>query len=207
MKRRSYYLRIAIVIGINIVLLTALSFLVGGDVKAITPVYVNPGGDDTSCNGSLPGSTPPNCAVKTIQKGVELVDAGGTISVAVGTYTETVMITKPLTLLGAQADTIPTDASERAGGKSIIRPDASHPYTSSLILVLSDFVTIRGFFLDGNNPTLGSSGKSSNGVDLHVAGAIANGIDQYGQAPPFTPSDYSNPINNLQLYPVISSKM
>ena len=49
-------------------------------------------------NSGLPGDP-----VKTIQKGVDKVTAGGTVHVAAGTYPENVTINKVLSLKGAQA--------------------------------------------------------------------------------------------------------
>ncbi len=61
-------------------------------------IYVRTDGDDTNCNGTTdaayPGSGGPglNCAVKTIQKGIDLVSVGGTVYVRDGTYIENVVI-------------------------------------------------------------------------------------------------------------------
>ena len=87
---------------------------------AATPIYVNDStGDDTN-NGETPGSP-----VKTIARGIELVDTEGTINVAAGTYNEgdptnqkwAIYIDKPITLLGAQAG---VDARDRSGPESVI---------------------------------------------------------------------------------------
>jgi len=88
-------------------LVTVLLVAIFGAVSAwaATPIYVRPDGDDDHCNGTTndpyPGSggSGLNCAVKTIQKGVDLVDAGGTVIVAAGTYNENVTIGKNLKLL------------------------------------------------------------------------------------------------------------
>ena len=60
-------------------------------VRAASPVYVRTDGDDTYCDGTAdaayPGGGPGlSCAVQTIQKGVDLVDPGGTVYVRTGTY-------------------------------------------------------------------------------------------------------------------------
>jgi len=76
-------------------LILVLGFLVGAGwmtsrtVRAAAPIYVRPGGDDTNCDGTADvdyaaGLTA--CAVQTIQKGIDLVDAGGTVYVGAGTY-------------------------------------------------------------------------------------------------------------------------
>lgn len=65
---------------------------------ASSPIYVRPGGDDANCNGTAdldyPGSGGPDlsCAVATIQAGVGLVDAGGTVYVRAGTYVLTTVV-------------------------------------------------------------------------------------------------------------------
>ena len=66
-------------------------------VKAAAPIYVQPGGDDTLCDGTVAADysvgVAPACAVKTIQRGIDLVDAGGTVFVAAGTYAENITYT------------------------------------------------------------------------------------------------------------------
>ncbi len=72
-----------------------------------TPIFVRTDGDDTICSGQvdapvggLTGTGQP-CAVLTINQGVALVDVGGTVNVAAGTYAEEVVLDKKLTLAGA----------------------------------------------------------------------------------------------------------
>ena len=87
--------------------------------QAASPIYVRPGGDDTLCDGTVdvdysPGVAP-NCAVETIQKGIDLVDSPGTVNVANGTYNATsspfVRITKTLTLIGESRDGVILDGT------------------------------------------------------------------------------------------------
>lgn len=64
---------------------------------AASPIYVRPDGDDTNCDGTVDaaytsGSFPQPCAVKTIQQGINLVDAGGTVYVRTGTYVLTAVV-------------------------------------------------------------------------------------------------------------------
>ncbi|MGZ3798164.1 MAG: hypothetical protein ACXVB1_17460, partial [Pseudobdellovibrionaceae bacterium] len=50
--------------------------------------HVRKDGSDTSCNGSVNASSAmaPNCAVLTVQQGLQLAQAGDTVSVHAGDY-------------------------------------------------------------------------------------------------------------------------
>jgi hypothetical protein len=72
-----------------------------------TPIFVRTDGDDIICSGEtdapvggLIGTGQP-CAALTINHGVALVDVGGTVNVAAGTYAEAVVLDKKLVLAGA----------------------------------------------------------------------------------------------------------
>ena len=51
-------------------------------------------GSDTTCDGTVdaPATSTPNCAVQTIQQGIDLVDASGTVFVRAGTYVLTAAV-------------------------------------------------------------------------------------------------------------------
>ena len=158
---------------------------------AASPIYVRPSGDDTNCNGTAdvdyPGGTGPlACAVRTIQKGIDLVDPGGTISVAAGTYIENVVVNKSLTLAGAGA------------GSTIVQPAVSNPNCggagggslctggSNLFLVQADNVIIHDLTVDGDNPALiggfdkgGANIDARNGIITNHAAGIYNGLEVY----------------------------
>ena len=168
--------------------------------KAMTQIYVRTDGNDAECDGSLNiaypgGSGPLACAVQTIQHGIDLVNPGGVVEVAAGVYLENVIVNKSVTLLGAQHDILPTNISERGGpgSESIVRPPTSVPDRSNLFTVLVDNITINGFMLDGNNPSLTDCTNDSNGICLHVGGGVANGV--YSDS--ILPDDFSHPVNNL----------
>lgn len=84
------------------ILLSAL-WLVSPAYAAGT-IYVRPDGDDTNCNGTTndpyPSSGAPNCAKKTIQDGINAVDAGGTVYVSSGSYSGDVVVQKGVTISG-----------------------------------------------------------------------------------------------------------
>lgn len=91
-----------------------------------------------------------------IQSAVDTVNAGGTVLVATGAYTENVTISRALMLAGAGQDA------------TVLRPAISNPNcagqgggslcpgASSLILVQADNVSIHDLTLDGDNPALAS---------------------------------------------------
>lgn len=82
----------------------------------------------------------------TIQQGVDAVDPGGVVRVAPGLYNETVIINKPLQLLGAQAG---VDARTRLGTPSEeSRVTGTSPV--AIIQVLVSGVVIDGFTVEGN---------------------------------------------------------
>ncbi len=91
--------------------LSGIAWAMGPTAVALadSPIYVRPGGDNTLCNGTVDvdysAGVAPNCAVQTIQQGITLVDPGGTVYVAAGTYTEQVTIGQGLTLEGSGVGT------------------------------------------------------------------------------------------------------
>jgi parallel beta-helix repeat protein len=88
-----------------------------------------------------------------IQNGVDGGIAGDTVSVAAGKYVETIVIGRPLTLLGAGQDyvTVYPDSSDIGLPTP---PDPPSFRGSQLVVVQADNVTIDGFTFDGDNPDL-----------------------------------------------------
>lgn len=122
--------------------------------RADTPLYVRPGGDDALCDGTVDvdhsAAVAPNCAVKTIQKGVDLVDAGGAIYVAAGTYAESVTINQSLMLYGAQAGNLPNSRTAGDSSESII--DATG--FSGGVTIKASNVIVDGFDIVGDTNTI-----------------------------------------------------
>ena len=138
-----------------VVLVLSFSLIPAAPASAATPIYVDAvNGADTN-NGQTPGT-----AVATIAKGIELVDSGGTVYVAAGTYTNDIWnsslgipagyrITKSVTLLGTQAGIDPAGSTDR-GGESILVRTNGLPYS----LYASD-IMIDGFMIGSSAPNTG----------------------------------------------------
>jgi hypothetical protein len=201
MKNTLVFTRIAQLVVVTLALVAALvlSFGLVPLVRAQTDIFVRPLGDDFNCNGTVDvdhsGGVEPDCAVQTIQKGLELVNAGGTVHVAAGTYVEDLVISKTLTLAGAgqlnttilAATNVPTCTDETS---SLCSYNAT-----SMCIVQAPNVTIHDLTLDGNNPTL-NSGVVVNGVDVDARNGI---IGDYSVAAPSNLTVYSVTVENIYL--------
>lgn len=156
-------------------------------------IYVRPGGDDTLCSGTVDvdysAGIEPNCAVKTIQKGIDLVDSAGVVHIAAGTYVENVRANKPVELAGAgEAATVILPAVSLPNpctGSSLCGTATA---ASNIILVEASNVTIHNMTLDGDNPGL-TSGIVRGGADLDARNGI---IENF----------YAGVFNQLQIYDV-----
>jgi hypothetical protein len=102
-----------------------------------TTCYVNAStGNDA--NDGTSGSP-----VATITKALSLVSSGGTVYVAAGTYDENVVITKPLTLDGANAGVSAAGPATRSAESVITAPYITGNLTS--VEIASPHVTVDGF--------------------------------------------------------------
>lgn len=102
-----------------------------------------------------------NVPYKKVQDGIDAVVPGGTVYVAAGTYIEDLVINKPVTLLGPNADVNPNTGTR--GPEAIIMPTVVNAARS--VYVTAGNVTIKGFTFDGNNPAL-DSGIILNEIDV-----------------------------------------
>ncbi len=143
---------------------------------AATPIYVRPGGNDTICNGEYDldevdaSPTSADCAVQTIQQGVDLVDVGGTVNVAAGTYEEQVEIDSDLTLQGAGPTTIiqsPTNLTE-----FFTTSADNYPI---VYIHDADDVTIQDLEVDGAGR--GNSNYRFIGIGFHNAGGTVDSVE------------------------------
>jgi hypothetical protein len=118
-----------------------------------------------------------------IQRGIDVASSGNTINVQAGTYVGDspdnpggLNVSKPLTLLGAQAGVDPRGG--RSGGETVILPSNSdpNPYDSHAVIVVyvsASNVTIDGFTVNGDNPNL-TSGVVYHGADIDGAEGIVS---------------------------------
>jgi hypothetical protein len=109
-----------------------------------------------------------------IQDGVTAAVAGDTVNVAPGTYVGDPVIDKAITLLGPNATINPNTGSRVA--EAIILPEASAPdpgVCETMIYLTSSNITIKGFTIDGDNPSL-HSGITIGTADVDACILIAS---------------------------------
>ncbi len=142
MKRKIFSILFALVLTVSLMLVPATP------VSAATPIYVDGVNGDDGNSGTSWAE-----AKATIIAGISVVDSGGTVYVAVGTYNETVTIGKSLTLTG--------DPGDSAAGPGPNAPilDGNGVVGSAITIAggVSN-VTIEGFEIHNyRNRTLGAS--------------------------------------------------
>ena len=93
----------------------------------------------------VPGPSPSACkapSILSIQAAINAASAGSTIYVCPGTYSESLTINKPLTLLGAQYG---SDARTRSGLETVIDGTGGVTYTSGATSGTLDGFTLNGY--------------------------------------------------------------
>jgi hypothetical protein len=108
------------------------------------------------------------CAYKNIQAAINGSAEGATITIGMGTYTENIVVNKPVSLVGY-------------GKSTIIEPAVSNPVcspgslcagtASNVILVEADNVSISKLKIEGDNPSL-VSGVVVGGKDIDARNGI-----------------------------------
>jgi hypothetical protein len=138
--------------------------------QCTTTCYVNA----STGNDVTKGGTSPSDAKQTIQAAVDTVNPGGTVIVAAGTYPERVVIGKALTLQGPNVGVNPNTGT-RGAEATIVPPSNSPTYSPQGVLVTlaADDITVNGFTIDGDNPSVGG-GIAMNGADANAYFGIAN---------------------------------
>ena len=123
----------------------------------------------------------------TIQHGIDTVASGGTVTVAAGTYDESLTIDKPVTLDGAQSG---VDARGRSGPESVITGSGGVVYTAGATTGTIDGFTLQGYTGSTSEimaSDVGSGWDFSNDViDVSYGGIYLNSD---GVADPATTTD------------------
>ncbi|CAG0936281.1 Neopullulanase 1 [Thermoflexales bacterium] len=113
-----------------------------------------------------------------IKRGIDAADAGDTVNVTTGVYTENIVVDKALTLAGmGQSNTIVYPALSNPncnGGGSGVLCSGGDPAASNLVQVQADNVTLRDLTLDGDAPG-STSGLIRNGADLDARNGLVLG--------------------------------
>ncbi len=155
-KTKWYSKPIYVLVALALVLsLAIVAVPMAGTVEAATPIYVDASRPDDSEDGTSWAT-----AKKTIGAGISVVDVGGTVIVAAGTYTEHVTISKSLTLQGEDRDTTVIDGS---GSGKVIHITAHYVTISGLKVTNGEYgiwfppngyighITMRDVIIDSND--------------------------------------------------------
>jgi hypothetical protein len=147
---------------------TVTATVAGAAVTCTSVCFVSPApaGDDTNSGQS-------DSPFATIQHAVITVSSGGTVNVGAGAYSENVLITQPLTLAGANAQ---TPAPGLRGAESVITSSGGGNNVN--VQVAATNVTVDGFTLLQNAPVICDS-CAAFGVQVDPGSngaAIANNI-------------------------------
>lgn len=117
-----------------------------------------------------PATTSPS-----IQRAIDFASAGFTVNVGEGTYAENMIINKSLSILGPKANFSGCDLA-RGTGEAIVVPATNDVYGELFHVTASD-VSIKGFTIDGDNPSLPANGYGFNGADMHAAEGVTVYVD------------------------------
>jgi nitrous oxidase accessory protein NosD len=108
------------------------------------------------------------CAYTSIQSAINAASPGATITIGSGSYSENVLVNKPVTLRGSGNSTVvyPATSNPACGGGSLCGGAASN-----IVLVQASDVTITKLRLEGDNPAL-TSGVVVGGKDIDARNGI-----------------------------------
>jgi parallel beta-helix repeat protein len=152
-----------------------LPFLVVDNTSGTTYPWDNV--NEYSCNGVGPVvNQTKGISYMTIQAAIDDANpvGGDVIKVAAGPYVEDIIVDRAVTLLGPNAEKC-GDATDRLP-EATIYPATSSPF-GEIIKVQASDVTIKGFLIDGDNPSLTSEIIGTNGADLDAAEAVTVYVD------------------------------
>jgi fibronectin type 3 domain-containing protein len=115
--------------------------------------------------------------VGRIQEGIDLVDAGGTVHVNAGLYTESVVVNKAVDLLGAQAGVDPSTRTAGGAMESILETAGTRA-----VSVAASGVTIDGFDIVDNGAGGMGIAETTPVVGTTIANNFIHGFSALGVA-------------------------
>ena len=129
-----------------------------------------------------------------IQSAITSASDNNVLSVCAGTYSEDIIVNKPLDIRGPNHLINPNTGTRVA--EAVIHPATSSPF-GEIIKVQASNVKISGFTIDGDNPMLASGIAGTNGADLDAAEAVTVYVDNVSNL-----SVNNNIIKNLTYFGV-----
>ncbi|MGZ3795349.1 MAG: right-handed parallel beta-helix repeat-containing protein [Pseudobdellovibrionaceae bacterium] len=142
MKNTGKFFKAILSLQASILILPAISFA--------NSYHVRKDGNDTTCNGSanVSSASAPNCAFLTVQKGINTAQAGDTLNVHAGTYSES-----PMSARSGSSGSLITLQAATGETATIDRIKISHSYiiVSGFRVVNSGQSDNAGISLTGSN--------------------------------------------------------
>jgi len=159
------------------VLFSILAFGASAPLASAASFYVDPIGTDDATSF---GTTTSSGAFRTIQYAIDNASGSDTINVAAGTYTEQILINKPLTLTGAGANATtiqapdPTTMTFSDQSAYLAGSASTRGRNKAIVSITAPNVTFQNFRVTPNNQLLASVSSPYTGVGIlvdHVGGA------------------------------------
>ncbi len=119
-------------------------------------------------NDANPGTS--GAPFATIQHAINVAQNGNIIMVDAGSYAEDLIVNKSVTINGSNAGVNACSGMRLA--ESIIYPGTADIASREIMHVAASNVTIDGFDVNGDNPSLTSGYTSTNGADIDAAEGI-----------------------------------
>jgi hypothetical protein len=127
-----------------------------------------------------------------IQYGIDEASSGNMLNASAGTFAENVTVHTPVSILGPKATVSGCDPL-RGTGEAIVVP-AYNDLTNGVVFnLLVSNVVIKGFTIDGDNPSV-SGGTNVFGTDVNAVAGINNGLWNTG---PWPDIDHLTVQNNI----------
>ncbi|HZV69056.1 MAG TPA: autotransporter-associated beta strand repeat-containing protein [Saprospiraceae bacterium] len=149
-----------------------LSSILNSGADGSVAVGFQPSGSCVCAGGNMVTNTTTMENFCTIQAAIDdsNTGSGDIITVGLGTYIEDVIVNKSVTLRGPNYLIDPCSGMRVA--EAIVVPATAAIATGEIFHVTASNVTISGFTIDGDNPSLTSGFTSTNGADIDAAEGV-----------------------------------